>query len=194
WKDVSPYVSEINLTDHFKQLSYKVYNMVKFLQMGDTIITLSKEQWQQLNTQCSIWLQDITTFTGEDAASIVKRLGLVLYRIAMLLTTLRKYEHGEASETAECSDVDFNTAFQLVEIYLQHSILMFNNLPRQQENNNFQGGILMVSHDVTMLQAVCTSLWVCDQGTVEHFGGTVKDYKKRITAQAGADGVAVQHN
>ena len=108
--------------------------------MGDTIITLSKEQWQQLNTQCSIWLQDITTFTGEDAASIVKRLGLVLYRIAMLLTTLRKYENGEASETVECSDVDFNTAFQLVEIYLQHSILMFNNLPRQQENNSFQGG------------------------------------------------------
>jgi ATP-binding cassette subfamily F protein 3 len=56
----------------------------------------------------------------------------------------------------------------------------------------FQGGVLMVSHDVTMLQAVCTSLWVCDQGTVEHFGGTVKDYKKRIMAQAGADGVAVQ--
>jgi hypothetical protein len=27
---------------------------------------------------------------------------------------------------------------------------------------------------------------------VEHFGGTVKDYKKRIMAQAGADGVAVQ--
>jgi ATP-binding cassette subfamily F protein 3 len=58
--------------------------------------------------------------------------------------------------------------------------------------NQFQGGVLMVSHDVTMLQAVCTSLWVCDQGTVEHFGGTVKDYKKRIMAQAGADGVAVQ--
>lgn len=57
----------------------------------------------------------------------------------------------------------------------------------------FQGGILMVSHDVTMLQAVCTSLWVCDQGTVEHFGGTVKDYKKRITEQAGDAGVAVQH-
>lgn len=53
----------------------------------------------------------------------------------------------------------------------------------------FQGGVLMVSHgkffiqtvilsnqsanqlpDVTMLQNVCTSLWVCDNGTVEHFG------------------------
>lgn len=58
----------------------------------------------------------------------------------MLLTTLRKYENGEVSETVECSDIDFNTAFQLVEIYLQHSVLMFNNLPRQQENNTFQGG------------------------------------------------------
>ncbi|KAF2771757.1 ABC transporter domain-containing protein [Teratosphaeria nubilosa] len=57
----------------------------------------------------------------------------------------------------------------------------------------FQGGVLMVSHDVTMLQNVCTSLWVCDNGTVEHFGGTVKDYKKRISAQAGEAGVVAQH-
>ncbi|QIX02353.1 hypothetical protein AMS68_007870 [Peltaster fructicola] len=57
----------------------------------------------------------------------------------------------------------------------------------------FQGGVLMVSHDVTMLQNVCTSLWVCDRGTVEHFGGTVKDYKKRITEQAGEAGVVKQN-
>ncbi|KAF2198664.1 P-loop containing nucleoside triphosphate hydrolase protein [Delitschia confertaspora ATCC 74209] len=55
----------------------------------------------------------------------------------------------------------------------------------------FQGGVLMVSHDVTMLQNVCTSLWVCDNGTIEHFDGTVKDYKRRITAQANEAGVAL---
>lgn len=59
---------------------------------------------------------------------------------------------------------------------------------------NFKGGVLMVSHDVTMLQNVCTSLWVCDNGTIEHFDGTVKDYKKRITAQADASGVATSHH
>ena len=58
---------------------------------------------------------------------------------------------------------------------------------------NFGGGVLMVSHDVTMLQNVCTSLLVFDNGTVEHFGGTVKDYKKRSMAQAGESGVAIQH-
>ena len=57
----------------------------------------------------------------------------------------------------------------------------------------FQGGVLMVSHDVTMLESVCTSLWICDNGTVEHFDGTVKDYKERISAQAGQSGVAIQH-
>lgn len=55
---------------------------------------------------------------------------------------------------------------------------------------SFQGGVLMVSHDVTMLQNVCTSLWVCDNGHVEKFSGDVNAYKKRIAAQADAAGVA----
>lgn len=54
----------------------------------------------------------------------------------------------------------------------------------------FQGGVVMVSHDVTMLQTVCSSLWVCDHGSVEQFPGDVKAYKKRIMAQADAAGVA----
>ncbi|KIW06972.1 uncharacterized protein PV09_02632 [Verruconis gallopava] len=57
----------------------------------------------------------------------------------------------------------------------------------------FQGGVLMVSHDVTMLQNVCTSLWVCDNGTVTHFDGTVNDYKKKIAAQANEAGVVQRH-
>ena len=57
----------------------------------------------------------------------------------------------------------------------------------------FQGGVLMVSHDVTMLQNVCTSLWVCDKGTVEKFPGDVNAYKKKISAQANEAGVVQAH-
>ncbi|KAK6542179.1 hypothetical protein TWF694_007942 [Orbilia ellipsospora] len=59
---------------------------------------------------------------------------------------------------------------------------------------NFEGGVLMVSHDVTILQNVCTSLWVCDGGKVEHFEGTVKMYKKRILDQARENGVVQQQH
>lgn len=57
----------------------------------------------------------------------------------------------------------------------------------------FEGGVLMVSHDVTMIQSVCDSLWVCDHGTVEKFPGDVTAYKKRILEQANAAGVVTKH-
>ena len=79
-------------------------------------------------------------FTAEEAASIVKRLGLILYRIAMLFTALRKFDNGEAALQVVCTDEDFSTALQLAEVYLHHSILMFNNLPRQGEVTQFRTG------------------------------------------------------
>lgn len=55
--------------------------------------------------------------------------------------------------------------------------------------NNFEGGVLMVSHDVTMLQNVCRSLWVCSHGRIEQFDGDVQAYKKKISSEAGSAGV-----
>jgi hypothetical protein len=140
WKDVSPNANNINLTEHFKVLSLKVFNMVQFLQREETNVTLTNQQWQQLNQTCEAWLNEVTMFTAEEAASIVKRLGLILYRMAMLFTALRKFENGEAASQVLCSDEDFSTALRLAEIYLHHSILMFNNLPKQSEATQFKTG------------------------------------------------------
>jgi hypothetical protein len=57
WKDVSPNANNISLTEHFKILSGKVFNMVQFLQREETIVTLTTEQWQQLNKTCEAWAQ-----------------------------------------------------------------------------------------------------------------------------------------
>ncbi len=140
WKDVSPNANNINLTEHFKTLSLSVFKMVLFLQREETIVELTATQWQQLNQTCEAWLNEVTMFTAEEAASIVKRLGLILYRMAMQFTALRKFENGEAASTLVCTDEDFTTALQLAEIYLQHSILMFNNLPKQSEATQFKTG------------------------------------------------------
>ena len=140
WKDVSPTANNINLTAHFKLLSHQVFELVQFLQKEETFVDLTKEQWKKLNEQCKVWLNDITMFTTEEAASIVKRLGLILYRIGMLFTAMRKFENGEAANQLFCTDEDFNIALQLAGIYLHHSILMFNNLPKQSEKNQFKVG------------------------------------------------------
>jgi len=140
WKDVSPTANNINLTEHFKNLSLTVFKMVLFLQREETIVELSASQWQQLNQSCKAWLNEVTMFTAEEAASIVKRLGLIMYRMAMVFTALRKFENGEVATILICTDEDFNTALHLAEIYLQHSILMFNNLPKQGETTQFKTG------------------------------------------------------
>ncbi len=57
----------------------------------------------------------------------------------------------------------------------------------------FNGGILMVSHDVTMIDRVCNQLWVCEDGQVVKFPGTIYDYKVHILASADASGVVKQH-
>ncbi len=57
----------------------------------------------------------------------------------------------------------------------------------------FRGGIILVSHDVTFIQSVCNRLWVCEDGTVKPFDGSIAMYKKRILAKAGESGVVVNH-
>lgn len=138
WIDPSPFGNHINLTEHFAKLSITVYEMVLFLSDAQTEISLSQEQWIKFNLTFNKYLQDISTFVSEDAQGVVKRLGLILYRFCMVFTTLRKFEALELATNIECLDEDFESALTLVEVYLQHSIIMFDNLPKQEEQGPFK--------------------------------------------------------
>lgn len=140
WIDPSPYGNHINLTDHFAKLSNTVYELVLFLNVGKTEVSLTKEQWEKFNLTFNKYLQYISTFVSDDAQGVVKRLGLILYRFCMIFTTLRKFEEQRLETGFECLDIDFESALTLVEVYLQHSIIMFNNLPKQEEQGPFKSG------------------------------------------------------
>jgi len=49
---------------------------------------------------------------GTDYLATVRRLGLITFRIAMILTTLRIMETGEIHSPMICNDTDFNTAIE----------------------------------------------------------------------------------
>jgi hypothetical protein len=85
-------------------------------------------------------LSEVTIFTSEEASGVVYRLGLILFRLCMIFSALRKSENAEAEEIIHCPDEYFNTALEIAQIYLQHSLLMFNNLPKQNEAMQFRGG------------------------------------------------------
>lgn len=59
--------------------------------------------------------------------------------------------------------------------------------------SNFKGGILMVSHDVSIIDKVCDQIWVTEDLKVTKFPGDIKAYKKSILQQAGKAGVVRRH-
>ena len=52
--------------------------------------------------------------------------------------------------------------------------------------NDFEGAIILVSHDRHLLEACADRLWLVADGTVAAFDGDVDDYKKYVLDRAGA--------
>jgi ATP-binding cassette subfamily F protein 3 len=46
--------------------------------------------------------------------------------------------------------------------------------------NNFEGGLVVVSHDQYFLSALCDRLYVVDGGAVQQFDGDIDDYRKHL--------------
>ena len=107
------------------------------MERNESTFLLSDDQWIQLNKSFADMLSDVTTFNSNNAASIVKRLGLMLYRMAMIFTALRNYESGIQLKEMICSDQDFQLAMKLSKLYLQHSLIMFNSLPKEDSKMFF---------------------------------------------------------
>lgn len=140
WQDPSPKKGGIIFNDHFEKLSNDVLQVYDFLEQHPTEVQLTPDQWQQLNVVFSKLLTNTVLFNSDDTSSIVFRLGLVLYRFCMIFTALRKVENGDCSEVVVCTDEDFLAALELINVHLNHSILMFNNLASQSEPITYKMG------------------------------------------------------
>jgi len=58
----------------------------------------------------------------------------------MIFTALRKIENAEMTARMTCNEHDFTNAIEIIKTYLQHNILMFNNLPKQNDKMEFIAG------------------------------------------------------
>ena len=131
WVDANDTYNGVNLTVHFENLSFDLLNLVEYLEHHQQInFNLTPNQWLQLNNYGKDCLGNLATFVSEDLAGTAKRLGLILYRLAMILTTLRYFDNGVSEYEFTCSDDDFSIALSLVKVYQEHAVFMFGELPK----------------------------------------------------------------
>ena len=51
--------------------------------------------------------------------------------------------------------------------------------------NCFEGGLVLVSHDMRLISQVAKEIWICDHRKVERFAGEISDFKMRIRTGLG---------
>ncbi len=112
WKNVSP-ENNFNMTVTFNQFAVKTLEAYDYLSGLDTSFTLSHDQWKSLNSYFTSLLPYYQNIEGDAAESVIKRFGLILYRIAMVLSSLRKFDNRDTSNEIICSDVDFTSALMI---------------------------------------------------------------------------------
>eukprot|EP01064_Diplonema_japonicum_P003001 TRINITY_DN11974_c0_g1_i1.p1 TRINITY_DN11974_c0_g1~~TRINITY_DN11974_c0_g1_i1.p1 ORF type:complete len:107 (-),score=29.16 TRINITY_DN11974_c0_g1_i1:155-475(-) len=46
--------------------------------------------------------------------------------------------------------------------------------------NEFNGGVVLISHDMRLIAQVCAEIWISENGSVTRFKGEIADYKKHV--------------
>jgi len=49
--------------------------------------------------------------------------------------------------------------------------------------NNFDGGLVLVSHDFRLISQCAKEVWVCDEKTIKPWGGDIRSYKNHLQKQ-----------
>ena len=132
WLDQSPRYRIDRSDSFYEQLSIDASEMVRFLKAHPTEFSLKNEHWDESNTQFEEMLKEAVQDYGDESGSIVRRLGLICYRIAMILSTLRKFEQRDSKEKLVCTDLDFEAAIKLTKTYWRHSFFVFDRLPKNK--------------------------------------------------------------
>lgn len=90
---------------------------------------LTASQQQAFNAYFAQAQVQFLALYGDDYIATVRRLGLITFRIAMILTVLRLMKTNKFVSLLTCTDTDFNTALEMVKILVQHAARVFDALP-----------------------------------------------------------------
>ena len=133
WNDVFANSSDQTLDSYFNHLGMQFFDLYKHLECQAEPIRfcLTLAQQQAFNAYFSQTQNQYLCLYGADYLATVRRLGLITFRMAMILTTLRIMDDGDIHSPLVCRDNDFNTALSMVKILVQHAAQVFQQLPSE---------------------------------------------------------------
>ena len=128
YKSANPGKDRLDMRAYFKGMGEELLRMFIFLSGSSTEVIFTEEQWKEHTERFRTYLREVVAEDDDSPGAIVLRHGLMMSRIAMVLTALRKCEPQWNTSEWECSDEDFHTAMQIVDVLLEHSLLLSTSM------------------------------------------------------------------
>ena len=128
YKSANPGKARLDMRAYFKGMGEELLRMFIFLSGSPTEVVFTEEQWKEHTERFRTYLREVVAEDDDSPGAIVLRHGLMMSRIAMVLTALRKCEPQWNTSEWECSDGDFHTAMQIVDVLLEHSLLLSTSM------------------------------------------------------------------
>ena len=119
-------------TKHFDDMGQtflNIYNELEKYENDPILFDLRDSQKAHFLTVFREWKTEVGEYVSSDLDGTINRLGLICFRLSMILTALRNFEQGDYSKIMLCDDVDFYNALRIVELLKGHAIAVFYDLP-----------------------------------------------------------------
>ena len=128
WQDVSPEGDKMDMPKKLSELSEQMMNIAKTLRRRPLQVCLTLSQWARLNQCFKKWLHEADLFGDEEFLSVIKRHGLIAFRLCMIFTATRCGKEGYGMDSQYCTEEHFKAALAIVETCLEHSRLLLTQL------------------------------------------------------------------
>ena len=136
--------------EKFKKIGKDFCAFLKTFPTHPIQFTLSRSQMDQFYNFFEATQLRYAQQYGDEIVASVRRLGLILFRFAMILTVLRQMDKAPKKTRKDvrqlvCSDIDFDSALSMVKVLLQHSAAVFQSLPRNPKTPILKGRQLLAA-------------------------------------------------
>ncbi len=126
WNNVFQKQTNNGFDEYFNKLGERFYILYQeFKKSNEIEFLFTDSQQMQFNQYFEKNQADFISLLGDEAVASVRRLGLIFFRIAMILSTMRIFETTELASPLYCDNTDFENTKQIIDILLQHSKKMF---------------------------------------------------------------------
>lgn len=98
---------------------------------------LAQSQQSKFNSNFTQWLLESEYMLGDGCNATIRRLGLIQFRMAMILSAVRNLDSLESKEKLICNDEDFDTAMLIVNSLKLHAFKIISEM--KGGNKGYEG-------------------------------------------------------